>query len=100
MSAVNFVKELRHNWKTIGAVAPSSTALAERMMESAGVWKSKRILELGPGTGAFTGAIRPGEHPQSGNGVVHGMRMRVPTGTLSGFSVVLMSFFVPSAKAW
>ncbi len=57
MSAVTFVKELRHNWKTIGAVAPSSTALAERMMEAAGVWRSKRILELGPGTGAFTAAI-------------------------------------------
>ncbi|WP_395716399.1 class I SAM-dependent methyltransferase [Prosthecobacter sp.] len=57
MSAATFIKELRHNWKTIGAVAPSSPALAERMMEAAGVWQARRILELGPGTGAFTTAI-------------------------------------------
>ncbi len=57
MSAATFLKELRHNWKTIGAVAPSSPALAERMMEAAGVWQARRILELGPGTGAFTSAI-------------------------------------------
>ncbi len=57
MSAATFLKELRHNWKTIGAVAPSSPALAERMMEAAGVWQARRILELGPGTGAFTAAI-------------------------------------------
>lgn len=57
MSAATFIKELRHNWKTIGAVAPSSPALAERMMEASGVWQARRILELGPGTGAFTEAI-------------------------------------------
>lgn len=57
MSAATFIKELRHNWKTIGAVAPSSPALAERMMEAAGVWQARRILELGPGTGALTTAI-------------------------------------------
>ncbi|MBL9178465.1 MAG: methyltransferase domain-containing protein [Verrucomicrobiaceae bacterium] len=57
MSAAAFIKELRHNWKTIGAVAPSSPALAERMMEAAGVWQARRILELGPGTGALTTAI-------------------------------------------
>jgi phospholipid N-methyltransferase len=27
------------------------------MMEAAGVWQARRILELGPGTGAFTTAI-------------------------------------------
>jgi hypothetical protein len=59
MSAVTFLKELRHNWKTIGAVAPSSPALAERMMEAAGVWQARRILELGPGTGAFTSERLP-----------------------------------------
>ncbi len=29
-----------------------------------------------------------------------GIFTRVPTGTLSGFSVALISFFVPSGKAW
>jgi phospholipid N-methyltransferase len=57
MSAATFIKELRHHWKTIGAVAPSSPALAERMMEASGVWQARRILELGPGTGALTEAI-------------------------------------------
>lgn len=57
MSAATFIKELRHNWKTIGAVAPSSPALAERMMEASGVWQARHILELGPGTGALTEAI-------------------------------------------
>ncbi|MBE2284248.1 MAG: methyltransferase domain-containing protein [Prosthecobacter sp.] len=57
MSAATFIRELRHNWKTIGAVAPSSPALAERMMEASGVWQARRILELGPGTGALTEAI-------------------------------------------
>ncbi len=58
MSAPTFLREFFRNWKTVGAVAPSSPALAERMMESAEVWKARHILELGPGTGAFTEAIR------------------------------------------
>jgi phosphatidylethanolamine/phosphatidyl-N-methylethanolamine N-methyltransferase len=42
--------------RTVGAIAPSSRALARRMvrgLESGPV----RVVELGPGTGAFTGAI-------------------------------------------
>jgi phosphatidylethanolamine/phosphatidyl-N-methylethanolamine N-methyltransferase len=58
MSAPTFLREFFRNWQTVGAVAPSSQALAERMMESAEVWKARHILELGPGTGAFTAAIR------------------------------------------
>lgn len=58
MSATAFLREFVRNRQTVGAVAPSSTALAERMMESAEVWKARHILELGPGTGAFTEAIR------------------------------------------
>ena len=57
MSAASFIKEFCHNWQTIGAIAPSSPALAERMMEVTGVWQAQRVLELGPGTGAFTSAI-------------------------------------------
>jgi phosphatidylethanolamine/phosphatidyl-N-methylethanolamine N-methyltransferase len=58
MSAAAFFREFISNRHSVGAVAPSSPALAERMVESAGVWKAKHILELGPGTGAFTEAIR------------------------------------------
>jgi len=57
MSAATFLKEFTRNWKTVGAVAPSSPALARRMIESAEVGKARHILELGPGTGAFTEAI-------------------------------------------
>lgn len=57
MSASTFLHEFVRNWKTVGAVAPSSPALAYRMMESAEVGKARHILELGPGTGSFTEAI-------------------------------------------
>ena len=58
MSAATFFHQFIRNWKTVGAVAPSSPALAARMMESAEVQKARHILELGPGTGAFTEAIQ------------------------------------------
>lgn len=57
MPADTFFQEVFRNWKTVGAVAPSSPALARRMMESAQVGRAAHVLELGPGTGAFTGAI-------------------------------------------
>jgi phospholipid N-methyltransferase len=47
-----------------GAVAPSSSRLAARMVEEMGVEEAETIVELGPGTGPFTRAIlerrRPG----------------------------------------
>lgn len=57
MSAAAFFKEYIRNRKTIGAVAPSSPALARRIAEAAGVWQARHVLELGPGTGALTAAI-------------------------------------------
>lgn len=57
MSTATFLREFCRNWKTVGAVAPSSPNLARRMMESAEVWKARHVLELGPGTGALTAAI-------------------------------------------
>jgi len=58
MPAATFLSEFIRNWQTVGAVAPSSPALAARMMDTAGVARARHVLELGPGTGAFTGAIR------------------------------------------
>lgn len=40
-----------------GAIAPSSRALAELIVESAGVGRAEAVVELGPGTGVFTGQI-------------------------------------------
>lgn len=57
MSARAFLREFLRNWKTVGAIAPSSPALAEMMMKASGVSEARHILELGPGTGAFTEAI-------------------------------------------
>ena len=51
-----FAKFLR-NPRIIGAVAPSSRALARAMVATLPADAPVSIVELGPGTGAFTGAI-------------------------------------------
>ncbi|MDZ4288443.1 MAG: methyltransferase domain-containing protein [Prosthecobacter sp.] len=58
MSAATFFHEFLRNWQTMGAVVPSSPILAARMMEAAEVGRARHVLELGPGTGAFTAAIQ------------------------------------------
>src|SRR5262252_1236648 len=45
------------NPRTVGAVAPSSAALAREMVRYIGQRSGERIVELGPGTGSFTRAI-------------------------------------------
>jgi len=49
-----FFREFLGNWKTTGAFAPSSPALAKCIVETAQICKATSVLELGPGTGAFT----------------------------------------------
>jgi phospholipid N-methyltransferase len=46
------------NPRTVGAVAPSSAALARQMVAGLDLHQA-RVVELGPGTGAFTRAIVP-----------------------------------------
>jgi phospholipid N-methyltransferase len=41
----------------VGAIAPSSPWLAERMAEEMGLRDARTVVELGPGTGVFTRAI-------------------------------------------
>ncbi len=43
--------------RTVGALTASSRALAEAMVDGVDLSKPGRIVELGPGTGAFTAAI-------------------------------------------
>ena len=43
--------------RTVGAVTASSRALAEAMVDGIDLTRPGRIVELGPGTGAFTSAI-------------------------------------------
>ncbi len=53
-----FFREYVKNWQNTGAVAPSSPFLARRMVKAAKVSEARNILELGPGTGAFTHEIQ------------------------------------------
>ncbi len=63
---IGFLGQAMKHYRTTGAIAPSSAALARVMTESlrrhAG---PKRVLEVGPGTGAFTKRIlhslKPGD---------------------------------------
>jgi phosphatidylethanolamine/phosphatidyl-N-methylethanolamine N-methyltransferase len=43
--------------RTVGAVAPSSQVLAREMVRGLDIGGAARIVELGPGTGVFTGAL-------------------------------------------
>ena len=44
MSSSTFAFEFIRNWKTVGAILPSSTALAHRMVEAANVPHARRVL--------------------------------------------------------
>lgn len=57
MSALAFARQAIRHWKEVGAVAPSSNRLGERMAELAEVWRANRVLELGPGTGSLTARV-------------------------------------------
>lgn len=49
-----FIKEYIKNVRSVGAVAPSSRFLAQKMLESVDFSQAKVIVEFGPGTGSFT----------------------------------------------
>lgn len=52
-----FILEYIKNPKAIGAIAPSSSYLANKMVESINFKNAKCIVEYGPGTGVFTEKI-------------------------------------------
>jgi phospholipid N-methyltransferase len=62
-----FLKEFRRTFESTGAVMPSgsalSRALAHFVREGANAAGGRRILEVGPGTGAGTGHIVQGMRP-------------------------------------
>tara|TARA_R110002072_G_scaffold10821_1_gene49994 strand:- start:2868 stop:3416 length:549 start_codon:yes stop_codon:yes gene_type:complete len=53
----NFIKQFLKDKKMVGALAPSSRFLGERMLENIDFSTDKIILELGPGTGVFTDLV-------------------------------------------
>ncbi len=54
---INFLREYFSNPGSIGAVAPSSRILATRMLDGISLENATKVVELGPGTGAFTTGI-------------------------------------------
>lgn len=50
----DFLKAYFKDWHTVGAVAPTSRAVARKMASLGGVQYAKAIAEFGPGTGAIT----------------------------------------------
>ena len=55
--SLGFVREFLRSPSSVGAIWPSSPALARAMVRASGVSVAGRVLELGPGSGAFTGEI-------------------------------------------
>ena len=55
---VRFVGTFLRRPIATGAVAPSSRWLADRMVEGMGLRHAETVVELGPGTGAFTRRIQ------------------------------------------
>lgn len=56
---VRFLREFVTAPFTIGAVAPSSSRLARKMLEGVDLSGAKAVVEFGPGTGVFTDHILP-----------------------------------------
>ena len=54
---IKFLAAFARNPKHVGAIAPSSDALAAAMVEGLQISANKTIVEFGPGTGSFTKAI-------------------------------------------
>jgi phosphatidylethanolamine/phosphatidyl-N-methylethanolamine N-methyltransferase len=52
-----FLTHFRKSPRTVGAIAPSSRALARAMLDGLALEPGDRVVELGPGTGAVTGEI-------------------------------------------
>jgi phosphatidylethanolamine/phosphatidyl-N-methylethanolamine N-methyltransferase len=52
-----FLTHFRKSPRTVGAIAPSSRALARAMLDGLALEPGVRVVELGPGTGAVTGEI-------------------------------------------
>ena len=55
---IQFIQAFLKSPLTVGAIAPSSPELAQRMIEGLKPSKNSVVLELGVGTGSFTKALR------------------------------------------
>jgi phospholipid N-methyltransferase len=53
----HFIKAMMRSPGSVGAIWPSSPFLAKAMVRASSLDSAEHVLELGPGTGAFTGEI-------------------------------------------
>ncbi|MFM8982547.1 MAG: class I SAM-dependent methyltransferase [Spartobacteria bacterium] len=53
----HFIKAMMRSPGSVGALWPSSPFLAKAMVRASSIENARHVLELGPGTGAFTGEI-------------------------------------------
>ena len=62
--SLKFLTAFLRNPNSIGAVTPSSRRLAKAMTRQMGIHEANVVVELGPGTGAFTSTILDEMRPQ------------------------------------
>jgi phosphatidylethanolamine/phosphatidyl-N-methylethanolamine N-methyltransferase len=65
MRPMQFLRQFMHNPTRTGAIAPSSTALAELITASADLAQASVVIEFGPGTGVFTEQILAQLHKEA-----------------------------------
>lgn len=65
MSKKKFISEVLKSTGTIGALSPSSSFLAKKMLEPIDFSQSQCIVEFGPGTGVFTKKLLENMLPDS-----------------------------------
>jgi len=89
-----FVRNFLKQPTTIGAIAPSSRALANMMVDSVDWDNAKTVIEYGPGTGVFTEQIVKRMRPETKFFAIEQSdtfammtRRRVPTATVHQASV-------------
>ncbi len=58
LERIEFFEAFIREPTTVGALSPSSKALARAMIEGMRLGSADAVVEVGPGTGAFTGLIR------------------------------------------
>jgi phospholipid N-methyltransferase len=65
MKIVKFLIEYFKSPRTVGAVAPSSERLADKMVKDIDFESAKCIIEYGPGTGVFTDKLVEGKNKET-----------------------------------
>jgi phospholipid N-methyltransferase len=61
----SFIKQFWKEKKMVGAMAPSSRFLAQKMLQHIDFESARVVIELGPGTGVFTDRILEKMHPDA-----------------------------------